>query len=137
MNSTHDYPGYAIFISNENADPAGSLRFGHLLGRELERRSLYYTPHYTLALMGHRRRILVDSEAGVYRYDELIVLHPDQHAGRAARGRIHRQPAGRTRTGNAGAALAHQRRHSRRGGEFLRGPRATAWCQSRCFGASS
>ena len=70
-----DYPGYAIFISNENADPAGSLRFGHLLGRELERRSLYYTPHYTLALMGHHRRILVDSEAGVYRYDELIVLH--------------------------------------------------------------
>src|SRR5215475_10497266 len=32
----HNYPGYAIFISNENADPAGSLRFGHLLGRELE-----------------------------------------------------------------------------------------------------
>jgi len=45
-----------------------------LLGRELERRSLYYTPHYTLALMGHHRRILLDSEAGVYRYDELIVL---------------------------------------------------------------
>jgi N-acetylmuramoyl-L-alanine amidase len=69
-----DYPGYAIFISNENADPTGSLRFGHLLGRELERRSLYYTPHYTLALMGHHRRILLDTEAGVYRYDELIVL---------------------------------------------------------------
>src|ERR1700746_1642256 len=30
-----DYPGYALFISNENADPAGSLRFGHLRGREL------------------------------------------------------------------------------------------------------
>jgi N-acetylmuramoyl-L-alanine amidase len=69
-----DYPGYAIFISNENADPAGSLQFGSLLGRELERRSLHYTPHYTYALMGHRRRILVDSEAGVYRYDQLIVL---------------------------------------------------------------
>jgi N-acetylmuramoyl-L-alanine amidase len=69
-----DYPGYAIFISNENADPAGSLRFGHLLGRELELRTLHYTPHYTLALMGHHRRILVDAEAGVYRYDELIVL---------------------------------------------------------------
>jgi N-acetylmuramoyl-L-alanine amidase len=27
-----------------------------------------------LALMGHRRRILVDAEAGVYRYDQLIVL---------------------------------------------------------------
>jgi N-acetylmuramoyl-L-alanine amidase len=35
---------------------------------------LNYTPHYTLALMGHRRRILVDAEAGVYRYDQLIVL---------------------------------------------------------------
>ena len=46
-----DYPGYAIFISNENADRAGSLRFGHLLGRELELRTLHYTPHYTLALM--------------------------------------------------------------------------------------
>jgi N-acetylmuramoyl-L-alanine amidase len=69
-----DYPGYAIFISNENADPAGSLQFGSLLGRELEGRGLHYTPHYTLALMGHRRRILVDAQAGVYRYDQLIVL---------------------------------------------------------------
>lgn len=69
-----DYPGYALFISNENADPAGSLKFGSMLGHELERRGLHYTPHYTLALMGHRRRILVDAEAGVYRYDQLIVL---------------------------------------------------------------
>ncbi len=69
-----DYPGYAIFISDENADYAGSLLFGSMLGHELERRNLQYTPHYTLALMGHRRRILVDTEAGVYRYDQLIVL---------------------------------------------------------------
>jgi len=69
-----DYPGYAIFISQDNADPAGSLLFGSLLGHELERRGLQFTPHYTLALMGHRRRILVDAEAGVYRYDQLIVL---------------------------------------------------------------
>ena len=69
-----NYPGYAIFISNENADRAGSLLFGSMLGHELERRELHYTPHYTLALMGHRRRILVDADAGVYRYDQLIVL---------------------------------------------------------------
>src|SRR6202158_6139393 len=68
-----NYPGYAIFISNENADSAGSLQFGSLLGRELESRGLHYTPHYTLALMGRRRRILVDAEVGVYRYDQLIV----------------------------------------------------------------
>src|ERR1700720_1088946 len=69
-----DYPGYAIFISNDNAERAGSLLFGSMLGHELERRNLHYTPHYTLALMGHRRRVLVDAEAGVYRYDQLIVL---------------------------------------------------------------
>ena len=69
-----DYPGYALFISNDNADPAGSLTFGRLLGKELQARGLQYTPHYTLPLMGHRRRQLVDAEAGVYRYDQLIVL---------------------------------------------------------------
>jgi N-acetylmuramoyl-L-alanine amidase len=68
------YPGYAIFMSNDNADRAGSLLFGKLLGRELQARGLQYTPHYTLALMGHRRRELVDAAAGVYRYDQLVVL---------------------------------------------------------------
>lgn len=69
-----DYPGYAIFISNDNADRPGSLAFGSLLGKALQARGLQYTPHYTLALMGHRRRELVDADAGVYRYDALIVL---------------------------------------------------------------
>jgi len=69
-----DYPGYAIFISNDNADRAGSLLFGRFLGKELQARGLQYTPHYTLPLMGHRRRELIDAKAGVYRYDQLIVL---------------------------------------------------------------
>ena len=69
-----DYPGYALFISNDNADRAGSLMFGQLLGKELQARGLHYTPHYILPLMGHRRRVLLDAIAGVYRYDELIVL---------------------------------------------------------------
>jgi N-acetylmuramoyl-L-alanine amidase len=69
-----DYPGYALFISNHNGDRAGSLLFGQFLGKELQARGLQYTPHYTLPLMGHRRRILVDAKAGVYRYDQLIVL---------------------------------------------------------------
>jgi N-acetylmuramoyl-L-alanine amidase len=69
-----DYPGYALFISNDNADRAGSLMFGSILGNELQARGLHYTPHYTQALMGNRRRELVDAQAGVYRYDQLIVL---------------------------------------------------------------
>ena len=44
------------------------------LGKALEARGLHYTPHYTLALMGHHRRELIDAEAGVYRFDQLIVL---------------------------------------------------------------
>jgi len=69
-----DYPGYALFTSNDNGDRAGSLAFGHFLGKELQARGLHYTPHYTLALMGHHRRELIDAEAGVYRFDQLIVL---------------------------------------------------------------
>jgi N-acetylmuramoyl-L-alanine amidase len=68
------FRGYSIFISDANADRKGSLAFAHLLGRELQARSMHYTPHYTLPLMGRHRRQLVDADAGVYRYDELVVL---------------------------------------------------------------
>jgi N-acetylmuramoyl-L-alanine amidase len=69
------FSGYAIFVSNDNADRAASFAFGHLLGQELQKRGLHYTPHYTLPLMGRYRHDLIDEEAGVYRYDHLIVLH--------------------------------------------------------------
>ena len=69
------FSGYAIFVSNDNADRAASLAFGHSLGQELQKRGLRYTPHYTLPLMGRYRHELIDAEAGVYRYDHLIVLH--------------------------------------------------------------
>ena len=69
-----DYPGYALFISYDNADRSGSLQFGHLLGKALQANGLQYTPHYTLPLMRHYRRDLVDADAGVYRFDELVVL---------------------------------------------------------------
>jgi N-acetylmuramoyl-L-alanine amidase len=68
------FPGHSIFISNDNADPRGSLAFGRLLGNALKARGLRYTPHYTEKFMGNRRRELVDEQAGVYRYDQLIVL---------------------------------------------------------------
>jgi N-acetylmuramoyl-L-alanine amidase len=51
------------------------LAFGHSLGQELQKHGLHYTPHYTLPLMGRYRHELIDEEAGVYRYDHLIVLH--------------------------------------------------------------
>jgi N-acetylmuramoyl-L-alanine amidase len=68
------FSGYAIFVSNANGDPNGSLAFGHLLGQELQKQGLHYTPHYTLPIMKRYRHELLDSEAGVYRYDNLVVL---------------------------------------------------------------
>src|ERR1700761_7753791 len=69
-----DFPGYAIFVSNENAEHAASLALGHLLGKALQAQGLAYTPHYTLPLMRHRRRPLIAADAGGYPYDALVVL---------------------------------------------------------------
>jgi N-acetylmuramoyl-L-alanine amidase len=68
------FKGHSIFVSKDNADLQASLAFASLLGKELKARDLHYTPHYTEKFMGNRRRTLVDARAGVYRYDQLIVL---------------------------------------------------------------
>jgi N-acetylmuramoyl-L-alanine amidase len=68
------FKGHSIFVSRDNGDYGRSLQFARLLGIQLKARGLQYTPHYTEKFMGHRQRQLVDSEAGVYRYDQLIVL---------------------------------------------------------------
>jgi N-acetylmuramoyl-L-alanine amidase len=68
------FKGHSLFVSYENQDRRGSLLFGRLLGLALKSRGLQYTPHYTEKIMGHRRRELLDAEAGVYRYDRLVVL---------------------------------------------------------------
>jgi len=68
------FKGHSLFVSYDNGDVRGSLLFGKLLGLQLKARGLQYTPHYVEKFMGHRQRQLVDAEAGVYRYDQLIVL---------------------------------------------------------------
>src|SRR5215468_1097350 len=68
------FSGHSIFISYDNSDLAGSLLFARMLGSQLQKRGLKYTPHYTNRIMGNRQRLLVDAQAGVYRYDQLLVL---------------------------------------------------------------
>ena len=68
------FHGHSIFISNDNPNRGRSLVFAKLLGDQLKARGLIYTPHYTEKFMGHWRHELVDAEAGVYRYDQLVVL---------------------------------------------------------------
>jgi len=72
------FSGYSIFVSYENPHLNESLLFGHLLGKELKDRGLQYARQYTQAIMGERRRELVDPDVGVYRYDQLIVLKGTQ-----------------------------------------------------------
>ena len=68
------FRGHSIFISNYNARRRDSLAFAHQLGLQLKARGLQYTTQYTLPIMGRRRRKLIDAEAGVYRFDRLVVL---------------------------------------------------------------
>jgi len=68
------FKGHSLFVSNDNADPKDSLMFAAMLGRQLKARGLQYTAHYTEAFMGRWRRDLLDTDAGVYRYDTLFVL---------------------------------------------------------------
>jgi len=68
------FKGHSIFISNENVARDASLHFARLLGKGLTARGLQYTPHYTQSFMGRYRHELLDAEAGVYRYDQLVVL---------------------------------------------------------------
>jgi len=68
------FKGHSLCVSYDNRDRRGSLRFARLLGLALKSRGLQYTPHYTEKIMGHRRRELLDAEAGVYRFDRLVVL---------------------------------------------------------------
>jgi N-acetylmuramoyl-L-alanine amidase len=68
------FKGHSLFVSYDSRDRTGSLAFARLLGAALKARGLQYTPHYTEKIMGRRRRELIDAEAGVYRYDQLVVL---------------------------------------------------------------
>jgi N-acetylmuramoyl-L-alanine amidase len=72
------FTGHSIFVSYENPHLDRSLLFGRLLGNELKDRGLQYARQYTQPIMGRYQRELVDREAGVYRFDQLIVLRKTQ-----------------------------------------------------------
>jgi N-acetylmuramoyl-L-alanine amidase len=74
MSYSDRFKGHSIFVSHDNPSYGASLQFAKLLGQQMKERGLKYTPHYTEKFMGSRQRVLVDADAGVYRYDQLIVL---------------------------------------------------------------
>ena len=69
-----DFSGYSIFVSEENPRFADSKKFAILLGAELRGRDYKFTMHHTEKIPGENRPVL-DAGVGVFRYDNLVVLH--------------------------------------------------------------
>jgi N-acetylmuramoyl-L-alanine amidase len=68
------FGGYSVFVSQRNPRYGESLRFAKLLGNQMAGQELIFARQYDQWFMGKYQRPLLDSDAGVYRYDELIVL---------------------------------------------------------------
>ena len=70
---TDDFKGHSLFVSQQNGDASGSLRFARLLGDRLRSRCFAPTLHHAEKIAGESRELL-DVERGIYRFDDLAVL---------------------------------------------------------------
>ena len=68
------FSGYSVFVSRRNAQFKASLKFATLLGGRMAAQDLQFARQYDQLFMGKFQRPLLDWEAGVYRYDDLVVL---------------------------------------------------------------
>jgi N-acetylmuramoyl-L-alanine amidase len=68
------FSGYGLFVSKENPDFETSLRFAKLIGTQMRSQGIKFADQYTLPIMGKYRPDVLDRDAGIYRYDHLIVL---------------------------------------------------------------
>ncbi|UGX92334.1 N-acetylmuramoyl-L-alanine amidase [Bradyrhizobium barranii subsp. barranii] len=72
-NYSDRFAGYSLFVSRDNQHFDKSLAFAKLLGRELRAKDLRFSAHHAEPIAGENREI-IDSGAGIYRYDDLFVL---------------------------------------------------------------
>lgn len=68
------FGGYSVFVSKLNRHYQDSLRFARMVGNQMASKELQFARQYDQWFMGKFQRELLDIEAGVYRYDQLIVL---------------------------------------------------------------
>jgi N-acetylmuramoyl-L-alanine amidase len=71
------FSGYGVFFSRKNADPQASLEYAKVLGESMVAQGFPFARHHAERVKGENREI-VDAEAGVYRFDDLIVLRMAQ-----------------------------------------------------------
>jgi N-acetylmuramoyl-L-alanine amidase len=67
------FRGYSLFYSERNASPADSRALAIAIGRRLRKAGFAPSFHHAEPISGEGRE-LVDREAGVYRFDQLVVL---------------------------------------------------------------
>jgi N-acetylmuramoyl-L-alanine amidase len=70
---TDQFAGYSLFVSRKNPQPAASLRCARGIGLALRRAGLSPTPHHAARIAGEFKQ-WADRKAGVYYYDQLVVL---------------------------------------------------------------
>jgi N-acetylmuramoyl-L-alanine amidase len=70
---TNKFSGYSLFVSRKNPQLAASLRCARSIGLALRHAGQSPTPHHAARITGEFKQ-WADREAGVYYYDELVVL---------------------------------------------------------------
>jgi len=68
------FSGYSVFVSQQNPHYRDSLKFARMVGNQMAAKDLQFARQYDQWFMGKFQRELLDIDAGVYRYDQLIVL---------------------------------------------------------------
>ena len=72
-----EFSGYGVFFSRKNVQSKASLEFAKLLGESMASEGFPFAKHHAEKIKGENREI-VDSKAGVYEFDDLIVLRMAQ-----------------------------------------------------------
>lgn len=70
---TDKFSGYSIFVSRKNPRYEESLDLARRIGRAMRSADFKFATHHNEAIPGENRPI-VDREAGVYAFDDLVVL---------------------------------------------------------------
>lgn len=72
-----EFSGYGVFFSRKNVEAEASLEFAKLLGESMAAQGFQFASHHAEPVKGENREI-VDAKAGVYGFDDLIVLRMAQ-----------------------------------------------------------
>jgi N-acetylmuramoyl-L-alanine amidase len=106
------FAGWGVFVSKDNANYEASFAFGKMIGKRMRAHGFRFAEQYSQPIMGKYRHDLLDRNAGVYRYDHLVVLMKTQmpavllEAGSIINRDEEQQVAGRERQDATIAAVA-------------------------------